>query len=156
MVWDTVAPIFPLMGLPLMRSRPFFLAFRHSHASNGLSSRNLRYRVTPAAENIPQYCATRVSITVHLNTGIILSCLIWTISPYTVVSTSPSLPMLAHASGSRREFDLTTLLRLEQSYAVKAATGLLTRHANTVSIHKGFSMSPGFLLRLFLMASLVS
>jgi hypothetical protein len=51
---------------------------------------------------------------------------------------------------------LTTLLRLEQSYAVKAATGVLIRHATTVSIHRGFSMSPGFLLRLFRMASLVS
>ncbi len=103
MVWDTVVPIFPFTFLPLMISCPVLRAFRHSQASRGLSSRNLRYRVTPAAENIPQYWATRVSITMHLKTEIILSCLICTISPKTVVSTLPSLPELAQASGSRSE-----------------------------------------------------
>jgi hypothetical protein len=73
------------------------------------------YRLTPAVENIPQYWATRVSITMPLKTGIILSCFTWTTSPYTEVSTSPSFPMLAHVSGSRREYDSTTLVLLEQS-----------------------------------------
>ena len=80
-MWEMVTPVLPFTTLPLMASFPVFRACLHSQASSGLSSRNLRYRVTPAAENIPQYWATRVSITVHLNTGIILSCLIWTISP---------------------------------------------------------------------------
>jgi hypothetical protein len=43
------------------------------------------YLATPTAENMPQYCDIRVSITMHLKTGLIRSCLIWTISPYTVV-----------------------------------------------------------------------
>ncbi len=64
-MWEAVAPTFPLTTRPLMVSRPLVLAFRHSQASMGLSSRNLMYRVTPAAENIPQYYATRVSTTVH-------------------------------------------------------------------------------------------
>jgi hypothetical protein len=55
MVWDTVAPIFPSTGLPLMSNCPFLRAFRHSQASSGLSSRNLRYCVTPAAVNSLSY-----------------------------------------------------------------------------------------------------
>jgi hypothetical protein len=74
MVWEMVAPILSTRIFPLMCTWLFSLACRHSQASWGLSSRNWMYRLTPAAENMPQYWATRVSITMHLKTGIILSC----------------------------------------------------------------------------------
>jgi hypothetical protein len=77
----------PWKVLPLIIIFPLFLAWWHSQASNVLGYRNRMYLATPAAENMPQYCDVIVSMTMHLKIDIILSCLICTISPYTVVST---------------------------------------------------------------------
>jgi hypothetical protein len=92
--WETVAPIFACSIRLLMMTFPIFFAWRHSHASSDLVPK-LDVPCDTCRREVPQYCETMVSITRHLNAGIIRSCLICMIS-HLPVHSGLRLTFLAH------------------------------------------------------------